>query len=265
MAQVSRSYTFTDGTDAFGSEVQTEFATIYNAWNNHDSGSSNWQILSTLNASSVPLVADNSSGTQNIANFKDNGTTVLSVADGGTVTVAPGGTTKVVANSSGLTLSNSATIAMGSAKITGLAAATANGEAVRFEQLYYGFQAPVQKTATSTVSTTETSYQVAISQTFTPTSSSHRVKLTCATLIQTSGGSVPIVSFFRDATDLDAGSGGFSTFTAASVSAPMCITYIDSPATTSQVTYSVKFKSSAGGSVGFGGGCMQVLTIEEIV
>jgi len=42
MSAIARTYTFTDGTDAYGSQVEVEFNTIYNAWNNHDSGISSW-------------------------------------------------------------------------------------------------------------------------------------------------------------------------------------------------------------------------------
>lgn len=45
MASVSRSYTFTDGTDAYGSQVENELNTIFNAWNNHDAGTSTWTVL----------------------------------------------------------------------------------------------------------------------------------------------------------------------------------------------------------------------------
>lgn len=197
MAQISRSTKISGGTTlaantlARATDVETDMLTLFNAHNNHDSGTSKWVVVSAEGATSVPLVVNNSTGTQDIVQFKDNGTSVLhvtdggiitakavatsgitltvgaasgagtgvalvadndastgdifratdggttvfKVADGGTSTFAPGGTTKVVANSSGLTLSNSATIAMGSAKITGLAAASANGDAVRYEQL----------------------------------------------------------------------------------------------------------------------------------
>lgn len=45
MAAVSRIYTFTDGNDAYGSQVESEFGVIYNAWNNHDAGTSIWTSL----------------------------------------------------------------------------------------------------------------------------------------------------------------------------------------------------------------------------
>ena len=184
MAQISRSTKIGGGTVlqsntlARAADVETDVLTLINAHNNADSGTTAWTVVKSEGATSVPLVANNSTGTQNIANFQDNGTNVLTVADGGTTTVtataggstkaliannststgnifeaqdngtaqfkvadggaatfSAGGTTKLVVDGNGLTLSNSATIGMGSAKITGLAAATAAGDAVRFEQL----------------------------------------------------------------------------------------------------------------------------------
>lgn len=45
MSTVARTYTFTDGTTAYGSQVETEFSTIYTAWNNHDAGTSTWTLV----------------------------------------------------------------------------------------------------------------------------------------------------------------------------------------------------------------------------
>lgn len=85
MSAVARAYTFTDGTDAYGSQVENEFTSIFNAWNNHDAGTSKWTVVSALNASATPLIADNSTGTNAIAEFKDNSTSILKVLDGGYV------------------------------------------------------------------------------------------------------------------------------------------------------------------------------------
>lgn len=91
MAAITRTYTFTDGSRAYGSQVETEISTLVNAWNNHNAGTSSWGVVSALNASAVPLTADNSSGTSDIAQFKDNGTAVVSVNDGGNVTFSVAG------------------------------------------------------------------------------------------------------------------------------------------------------------------------------
>lgn len=51
--------------------------------NNRNSGSSKWDNFYVLTATTVPLIANNSTGTQDIVNFKDNGTTVFQILDGG--------------------------------------------------------------------------------------------------------------------------------------------------------------------------------------
>lgn len=49
MATITRTYTFTDGTTAYGSQVEVEVANIVTVFNNHDSGSSTWtQVKSAL-------------------------------------------------------------------------------------------------------------------------------------------------------------------------------------------------------------------------
>ena len=45
MSQITRSYTFTDGTTAYGSQVESEISNIVTVWNAHDNGSSSWQYL----------------------------------------------------------------------------------------------------------------------------------------------------------------------------------------------------------------------------
>lgn len=91
MAAITRTYTFSDGNTAYGSQVETEISTLVTAWNNHNAGTSTWTVVSALNASAVPLIADNSSGTNDIAQFKDNGTAVVSVNDGGNVSFSVAG------------------------------------------------------------------------------------------------------------------------------------------------------------------------------
>lgn len=140
MAQISRS-TKVNGTTSIAAstraraqDVETDMAALFSAWNNADSGTTAWTVVKAEGASSVPLVVNNSSGTQNIAQFQDNGTVVLRLADGGTLTLSPGGTTSVTMSSTGIALSNSGII-------SGLGEADANGEAVRYEALVDGWLA----------------------------------------------------------------------------------------------------------------------------
>lgn len=53
MSQITRTYSFTDGTTAYGSQVETEVQNIVTAWNNHDSASSSWTSLGVIGNGSV--------------------------------------------------------------------------------------------------------------------------------------------------------------------------------------------------------------------
>lgn len=155
----------------------------------------------------------------------------------------------------------------GTVTIPNGAAATS---AAAFGQIFAGFQAPVQGTSTTTFSTTNSVYQTSnLSATITPTSASHRIKVTCSFTASTSGAGQPQASLFRGATDLDAATNGFiqgNGWGSTPVYFPCSIVYIDSPATTSATTYSVKLKSLNGATtVSIGQGIMQVMTLEEIV
>lgn len=165
----------------------------------------------------------------------------------------------------------SGAINMGSNKITSLAAGTTTTDAVNFGQIYYGFQAPVQSTATTSTNTTSATYvSTNLSASITPTSASHRIKITVSAAL---GGSntttAAVASIFRGSTDLSGGAaGGFSQVVASStggIDVPVAVAYIDSPATTSATTYTVKILSNNGNNAQFGGGSLQVIILEEIV
>lgn len=88
MADVAVTNTFANATTADGNEVNTNFSDLVNYINGRNAGSSAWDSIRVTSASAVPFVANNSSGSSNIANFQDNGTNVLSIADGGATTIA---------------------------------------------------------------------------------------------------------------------------------------------------------------------------------
>jgi hypothetical protein len=101
MAQISRSTKVSGGTTlqsntlARAVDIETDMLALFTAHNNHDTGTSKWTVVSAEGASSVPLSANNLTGTQNIFEAKDNGTAVLSVADGGASTVTATGAATV--------------------------------------------------------------------------------------------------------------------------------------------------------------------------
>lgn len=239
MATVSRSTKVSGGTTLQSStvaraiDVETDMLTLFNAHNNHDAGTSKWTVVSALNASACPLIADNSSGTNDIAEFKDNGTTILTVADGGIITHAPGGTIKFVANSSGLTFSNSA-------KITGLPNATGATDASAFGQLKV-IQIISSQNSTAFTTTSNTFQTTNCSASITPTSSSNKIyAIVTGCASAAAGGDGAFISIFRGSTNLGAGADTAIGRCNSTAAIGMTLTVLDSPASVLALTYSVK-------------------------
>src|SRR3990167_472982 len=83
MASVAVTNTFTASTTAVASEVNANFTDLVNYINNRNSASATWDAVSALSTSTTVLIADNSTGTNDIVSFKDNGTSVFKISDGG--------------------------------------------------------------------------------------------------------------------------------------------------------------------------------------
>lgn len=92
MSTVSRSFTFTDNTDAYGSEVETEFGTIFDAWNNHDSGASAWTKVNISGSNTDPHTITGSGATVSVLinNTAADGDPYLGWQLGGTTNFALG-------------------------------------------------------------------------------------------------------------------------------------------------------------------------------
>src|SRR5216684_1363363 len=85
----------------------------------------------------------------------------------------------------------SSNLNLGSNKIVSLANGTASTDAAAFGQIFTGFQALVQATTTSATTTTSSTYQsTALAATITPTSSSHRIKISVSGNITNFDGSL---------------------------------------------------------------------------
>lgn len=76
---------FVANTSAQAGQVNTNFSDLVLYISNRNDGSATWDRVLVTSSSSVPLVINNSTGTTNIANFQDNGTTVFQIVDGGDV------------------------------------------------------------------------------------------------------------------------------------------------------------------------------------
>ena len=83
MADVAVTNTFTASTTAVASEVNANFNDLVTYINNRNGGSVNWDSLYAATTTQPVLSVNNSTGTNNIADFKDNGTVVVTILDGG--------------------------------------------------------------------------------------------------------------------------------------------------------------------------------------
>lgn len=101
----------------------------------------------------------------------------------------------------------------------------------------------VTNTPAQTSSSTYTSTNLTAS--ITPSSASSRIKIIVTGAMQVTGTNNAFLSVFRGSTDLAGNNFGFSSCVGSSGTNrfPTAIIYIDSPATTSATTYTVKIRS----------------------
>jgi len=85
MADLQVTNSFVDGDTVSATNFNTNYSDIVTYINNRNSASASWDAMYCTHSTNVPLIANNSTGTQDIIQCKDNGTTVFSVNDGGYV------------------------------------------------------------------------------------------------------------------------------------------------------------------------------------
>lgn len=228
---------------AYGSQVNSEINNIVNILNNLDAGSSKWDIVSILNATSVPLIVDNSSGSQDVADFKVNGSTKVSVGSAGLLTAAAGATV----SGAPLTMSGQ-TIAMGSNKITGLANGTASADAVAFGQISgQRILQVVTNTATAIATTTSSTYSATnLTVTITPTGTTTKMIILAVGPGNCNSTSHAVLFGLSGTTNGQLqGSTKFLTeiWHLGNIEVPVSVCYVDSPGTVAAQTYSLTFKN----------------------
>lgn len=131
-------------------------------------------------------------------------------------------------------------LSLNSNKITSLANGTASSDAAAFGQIQV--LKIVTATSTTAFSTTSSTYQTTnCSASITPTSASNRV-LIMATGCSSAqaGGDGAFISLFRDTTNLGGGSDNAFLRCNSAVPIGQSLDFVDSPATTSAITYAVK-------------------------
>lgn len=89
MADLSVTNTFNAGDTVTAAKFNTNYTTDIAAYiNARNDGSTSWDGFRVTRSGGVPLTVNNSTGTSSIAQFKDNGTTVFEVFDGGIIKTA---------------------------------------------------------------------------------------------------------------------------------------------------------------------------------
>lgn len=215
----------------------------------------------TVNFQAAPIpIADG--GTNSIASLNNNR---IMKSSGGTIieAAAIAASAALISDANGIPIAMNANAAMGGFKFTGSAAATANGDLVRFEQIS-GLRvlSIIEGTTTSSATSSSSTYATTnLSQAIVPASSASKIHVRAILPVRAIfSGSVTTtviagLRIKRDSTVIrtwdqavayrdtaNAAVTGFTEFL-------IPIEVYDSPATGSSVTYSVEFNSSGGGSV----------------
>ncbi len=140
----------------------------------------------------------------------------------------------------------SAAVAMNNHKILGLTNGTAVDDAAAFGQIKV--LQTITATSATPFSTTSNTFQTTnLSATITPTSASNRILIIASGAMQgVTGNHDGSYSLFRDSTNLGGTTGFGDVFTTSGGATdwPVAVVYIDSPASTSAIVYSVKILSA---------------------
>ena len=184
-----------------------------------------------------------------------NGTAPVTSVSGTTNQItSTGGTTPVLAIANPVTFPGAMTaggaLAMSANKITGMANGTASTDAMAFGQFFGPFQADVQVTDTTNTTTNSSTFQnTALAASITPTSSSHRIKITInASFAVDSVAATTVTSTIKRGSTNIGGTHGFAQSSGPASGTGGLVTlsysYIDSPATTSSTTYTMAVAST---------------------
>ena len=124
----------------------------------------------------------------------------------------------------------------------------------------------VQGTDTAETDTSSTSYvATGLSVNITPSSSSNKVLIIAMGMIDNdSSGTAPKVTLYRDSTNIGIADGLSRNYATVRLIVPVTLSKLDTPNSTSQITYAVYIKSASGSQVRFGESTQQTIVAMEI-
>ena len=124
----------------------------------------------------------------------------------------------------------------------------------------------VQATDTAETDTSSTSYvATGLSVNITPSSSSNKVLIIAMGVLDNdTTGSAPRVTIYRDSTNIGIADGLSRNYATTRLIVPVSLSKLDTPSSSSQITYSVRIKSASGVAVRFGESTQQTIIAMEI-
>jgi hypothetical protein len=259
MAQITRSTKVAGGTTlgantlARAADVETDVLTLFSAHNNHDSGTSQWSVVNgalveanngTAGSPSLTFVNDPDTGlyrdAANTVGISAGGTKRMGISDTAATLNVP------TTLSAALTMSG-AGIAMGSQKITGLASGTVATDAAAYTQVKV--LQVVFGTTSSQTSTTSNGFTITnLTASITPTSTSNKVLvLACGDCQIANVSTSMFLTLFGGTGPANLGNAqGLATVLGNATNTqrvPVSLSYLDSPSSTSALTYSVRIRN----------------------
>lgn len=163
-------------------------------------------------------------------------------------------------------------IAAAGNKLTGLGAGTTAGDSLRYEQNHVP-HVPVfanTQTQTSSSSTSFVAVTNLIAPTVSPTSTSSKFLIIATFYTEVPAGETGYYTIHSSLGPTDfGGTNGLGRVTGGTAGADVMVTlqWLDSPASVSNIDYSIRFKSSAGSSINAGGagGVAATITVQEFL
>ncbi len=124
----------------------------------------------------------------------------------------------------------------------------------------------VQATNTSQTDTSSSSFvATGLSVDITPSSSSNKVLvIVMGVLDNETSGSAPRVTIYRDSSNIGVADGLSRNYATSRLLTPLSMSKLDTPSTSSQITYSVRIRSATSNTVRFGETTQQTIIAMEI-
>lgn len=226
-----------------------------------------WSTVVPTDASFVTIAASSGLSAERVLTGTSNQIVVTDNGANSTVVLSTPQNIHTGASPTFVGMTLSAALAMGTAKITGMGNGTAATDAAAFGQIKV-IQTQVFTSVSESTTTTSSAYQnTSTTVSITPTSASNRILLLANGVVTINNSATSaLVTLFRSTTNLATDEMARFSNSAGTGRCGATMAWVDSPATTSATTYTVKLRSADNtNTVGWAGGGATSLIAMEIV